>query len=250
MSVRIGHISGVPVRIHATCAIVFFVISYTIGIGFIAETDPALSPVAALAVGAAAAALLLGCLVLHELGHVVVARRFGVTTRTIDLFLLGGESKLDHEPDCWRQELGISVAGPLVSLALAPIFWLCFLNSAPGSLPSAVAFYLAYANALIGVANLLPGYPLDGGRALYAALWGGLKSRANAMRISALAGQSLGLASAVCGAVSLFGSVFSGVMLILVGWYIFNAAAGAWEERRPCIVPAPDLREGGMPARG
>jgi Zn-dependent protease len=252
MSVRVGRLSGVPVQIHVTWVIIFLLISYTIGFGFLSQADPSLSPAAAFGCGAVAALLLFACLLLHELGHVFAARRYGIRIGAISFFLLGGEAKLSRDPGTPREELAISVAGPAVSLALSPVFGFSYLFSEPGSMPAAIAFYLAFANGLVGAANLLPGYPLDGGRAVYAIVWAVLKDRARAIRAAAFSGQCLGLILAGSGVLTLFGSISSGIILVVLGWYVFDSAATAWEAHKP--APSGELQpaslEGRTPARG
>lgn len=227
MSFRVARVSGVPVRVHITSVVAFGALSYAIGFGFISQADSSLASAYALLGGAVTSVLLFSCLLLHEYGHVWCARRFGIEARSVDLFILGGEAKLTCAASDWRQELAIALSGPAISAVLAGLFAAVLLVVEPGSVVSIVAFYLALANALIAAANLAPAYPLDGGRVLHSVLWGLLRERGKSARISALLGEGMGLAAAGYGAFVVLASGLDGLWLILLGWYVFDAAARA-----------------------
>ncbi len=225
MSFRVAVMSGVPVRVHVSSAITFVVLSYVIGFGFVGHVDASLSPVSALLLGAAAALLLFASLIVHEYGHVLCARRFGVEARSVDLHFLGGEAKLTCDAASWRQEFCIALSGPLASLILALVLGLAVRALEPGSALSIITFYLAFANAVLAAANLVPAYPLDGGRIAHAALWGLLGDRLKSARFTAVLGQGIGLAAAVGGSYLLFTAGIDGVLLVALGWYLYNTAA-------------------------
>lgn len=221
-----------PIRVHITWVVTFLLLSYAIGVGFIAQADSSLSTIAAILDGALASFLLFACLLFHEYGHVVCARQFGIEASSVDLFLLGGEAKLTCDAREWREELSIALAGPAVSLVLAGAFAAIFYALEPGATASIIAFYVAFANAVLAVANLAPAYPLDGGRALHAALWGLLREKRRSVRIAATIGEGLGLAAAGYGALVVVTSGMSGLWPILFGWYIFDAASRARADER------------------
>ncbi len=251
MSFRVAHVSGVPVRVHVSSAITFLLLSYLIGIGFIAQADPSLSTLAALSGGAGAALLLFGSLLLHEYGHVICARRFGIEARSVNLFLLGGEAKLTCGAAGWGQELAVAMAGPAVSVlltaALAGVTWVL----EPGSTASIIMFYLAFANGILAAANLLPAYPLDGGRAMHAVLWAVSHDRLRSAKLTALVGEIFGLAAAAYGAYLLLGGGLDGLWAIAIGWYLFNAALQSRADEEgysrfgsPVLPPTARHREG------
>lgn len=225
MSFRVAQVSGVPIRIHLSWVVTFLLLSYTVGLGFIAQADSALSKPAAILVGAVAVLLLFACLLLHECGHCLCARRYGIGACCVSLSLMGGESKLTCDARGFREETSIALAGPAVSAILAGLFILAFRVLEPESPASIVAFYLAFANAVLAVANLVPAYPLDGGRVLHAALWGLFGDAHRSSRAAAVVGEGLGLAAAGYGAFVLLTSGISGIWPIVLGWYVFDAAS-------------------------
>lgn len=232
MSVRIGRVMGVPIELHAGCIIALIVLSCSIGMGFIGKVHEGMSAPYAILAGGVAAVLLFACLVAHEFAHVIAARRCGIGTGAVSLFLFGGAAHLSRDPDEWRHELGISIAGPLVSLGLAALLLAGYFLTDRLTLTSTLIFYLAFANGVLGVANLLPGYPLDGGRVLKAVLWRVLNSRRAATRVATIMGQCIGLGIAACGVVSLLGRDLGGLWLVGLGWFVADAAARAWEQEQ------------------
>ena len=244
MSFRVAQVSGVSVRIHLTSAVTFILLSYAIGIGFIGRIDSSLPTAVALLGGATTAFILFACILLHECGHVACARRLGVEARSVDLYLLGGEARLTSDTESWRGELLIALSGPAASLLLAGVFFLALQAMEPGSTASIITFYLAFANAVMAAANLVPAYPLDGGRVLHAVIWGVLDDRRVSARVAAFMGEALGFLMAGYGAFLLLTEGAIGLWSIALGWYVFNAATRSLEEdywharaSRPRAVP-------------
>lgn len=232
MTVRVGRVMGVPVEIHATWVIIFLLLSYFIGFGFLAQIHEDLSALASLAAGAIVALSLFACLIVHEFAHVGVAQRYGIRTRSVSLFLFGGSAELSRDPDTWRQELAVALAGPAASLAMAALFLLASMVLTAESILSTMVFYLAFANALLAAVNLIPSYPLDGGRALKAVIWCLFRNRTKATHLVTIAGQCTGIGAAACGAWLLFHSDTTGLWLLAVGWYLADSAARAWEREQ------------------
>ena len=233
MTVRLGRVFDIPVEIHASWIVIFLLLSYAVGMGYVAHLHPNLTTIQALGAGILGALALFTCLFMHELAHAVVARAFGLATRSITFFLLGGVARLKQEPGTWSQELAIALAGPATSFALAVFFASVWLILPPGTVWATVAFYLAFSNALLGAVNLLPGFPLDGGRVLRSVLWRALNNRLSATRVATIAGRAVGLGVVGLGAamVLLMGDP-SGIWLIVIGWFVNGAAAGSWEQER------------------
>lgn len=232
MSIKVGRVLGVPIEIHATCIIALIILSCSIGLGFIARVHEDIAATTALMAGGVAAMLLFVCLLAHEFAHAAVARQYGINTGSVSLFILGGSAQLAHDPDDWREELAISLAGPAVSIGLAGCLLAVYFLLDSVSLLSTLLFYLAFANAVLGFANLLPGYPLDGGRVLKAILWRILRNRHAATRVATIAGECIGLGIAAWGVVNLLGRSVDGLWLLGVGWYLADAAARAWEQEQ------------------
>jgi Zn-dependent protease len=176
--------------------------------------------------------LLLGLSILvHELSHSVVALRFGLPVRRMTLYLLGGVSIIDREPETPRRELAISAAGPILSLVLAVVAWFVYRALEPHTIPWLLAGEVAIANALVGLFNLLPGLPLDGGRMLRAAVWAVTKRPATATVVAAHVGRGLALvvvgiplfASLAWGAASLANILWSA----LIAAFMWSGATSA-----------------------
>jgi Zn-dependent protease len=170
------------------------------------------------------AALFFASVLAHELSHALVARRFGVTVRDITLFVFGGAATLEGDARTPRQEALIAVAGPLCSLLLGGAFYL--LGVAVGQEQvAAVVGWLAFINVTLGLFNMIPGFPMDGGRLLRALLWKVRGDQLAATRNAATVGRGFGYLLIGVGAYIAFeGEVFSGIWLALIGWFISSAA--------------------------
>ena len=225
---RLGRIAGVEIGVHWTVLGIAWLLVY----GLYGSVLPAAAPgYPALVYGAwsvLAALLFLASLLGHELAHVLVARRFGVTARRITLWLLGGVSELDSEAPTPRAEAFIAGAGPLSSLVFGGVGVGAAVGMAAvgGPRVAVVALtWLAGVNVLLGVFNLLPGAPLDGGRVLRAALWRIRGDRNRAQIAADWAGVGLGLALGALGLAELvFAGGYGGPWLVLLGWFLITAA--------------------------
>lgn len=208
-SLNIGRLFGIPIRVHYTLFILLGLLLLFSG------------SASGGAYGLLIAALLFGSVLVHELGHALVARRYGVGTREIVLLPIGGAAMLSDEPSRPVHELLIALAGPLVSLGLAVGAWLIHL-----ALPLALLSDLVVINLMLGLFNLVPAFPLDGGRMLRAGLavrMGGLR----ATRVAARVGRLIAVGFVVVG------FVYGYVMLAFVGAFVFIAATA--EERNGLI---------------
>ncbi len=183
--------------------------------------------------------LFLGSLLAHELGHALTARQFGIATQSITLHGLGGVAKIKGEPRTAKQEFLVAIAGPAVSFFLAGAFHLVAAVSANATMPImlVVAFlYLSYANLVLGVFNMLPGLPLDGGRILRAAVWHFKKDRNQATLVAARGGEILGLVFYGLAFMRfLSGDLFGAIFTAFMGWFLRRAAGG---ERRAAQAQA------------
>ena len=141
--------------------------------------------------GIVAAMLLFGSVLVHELAHSIVAGARGLRVNSITLFIFGGVSSITREPASSKDEFLIAVVGPLTSFLLAVIFWLLGQAAPSGSGVTAIAGYLAFANLLLGVFNIVPGFPLDGGRVLRSIIWAYTRNMSGATRIASYIGQTI-----------------------------------------------------------
>ncbi len=231
--IELFRILGIPIRIDFSWLIIFALISWSLASGYFPQVLPELSAAAYWAQGLAAALLLFVSVLLHELSHAVVARAHGVGVGGITLHVFGGVSQMESEPPSARAEFQIAVVGPLTSFVIAGVCWALLRLLAGPPWAEAVIGYLAAVNLIVGVFNLVPGFPLDGGRILRAALWawqGGLQW---ATRVASSVGSGFAFLLMAFGVVRIFGGeVLGGMWLILLGIFLHQAARSSWELSR------------------
>ena len=225
-------IAGIQVRVDPSWFLVFLLIWWSLSAGYFPRTQPEASAAQTWAAGLLAALLFFLSLLLHELSHSIVARRSGHAVRSITLFLFGGVAEMTSEPEDPGTELRIAVAGPLASFALALFFWVAgrLLPETTPDLLLGVTSYLAWINLALGTFNLLPGFPLDGGRMLRALLWWRTGSLRRASRVATQAGKGLGLGLALLGGIQIFsGALVGGIWLVLIGLFARGLAETSYQ---------------------
>jgi len=239
---QIGRMFGIPIHVHASWLFVFFFMTWSLATGYLPDTLPGLSEPRYWAMGGVAALLLFASVLLHELGHSLVALRYRIPIGQITLFIFGGVAQMRKEPPHPRAEFLIAIAGPLVSFVLAGISLgsVAVLESFPAE-PSlhglmALGTLLGMVNTQLGLFNLLPGFPLDGGRALRAGLWAWSKDYYRATSQAALVGLLFGVTFGLFGALLVVGALSgttssalasSGGWIVLLGAFLFTAARGS-----------------------
>ncbi|HTX69146.1 MAG TPA: site-2 protease family protein [Thermoleophilia bacterium] len=223
--IRIGRLFGIEVAVHPSWFIVLAFFAYTLATGFFPRVYPAWSPVSAWTVALIATLLLFVSVLAHEFGHSLVALRQGIPVRGITLFILGGVAQLGREPDTPGHEAWMAIAGPLVSAAIGGLTLAgAFLLSGPQQVVAVLA-YLGVANLALLAFNLIPGFPLDGGRVLRALLWRITHDVVRATRLAAAVGQVFAVAFMVLGVAEiLYTGSIGGIWLVLVGWLMIGAA--------------------------
>ncbi|MGZ4727227.1 MAG: site-2 protease family protein [Acidimicrobiales bacterium] len=225
-SLRLGRIAGIPVGVNWSVIIIAALIGWTLAASVLPEMAPGSSTVAYWAVGATAALLFFASLLTHELAHALVGRRKGVPVVSITLWLLGGVSQFQSEPASSDAELRIALAGPLTSLGLALGFGALSAVGSALQLPELISgalFWLCAINLMLGLFNLVPAYPLDGGRVLRAAVWTHDGDRLAATRTAARVGHVLAWALIALGLLLALVNLVSGLWLVLIGWFLDNA---------------------------
>jgi len=226
--IRLGSIFGFEIRIDYSWFVIAFLILWSFSAGVFPERYPGQSPATYLAMGTVGAALFFASLLAHELSHSVVARARGVDVESITLFVFGGMAKTSREAETPRDELAIAGVGPLSSLAIAVLFGFVWQVGDRLGLPVAVtgvARYLAMLNVLLAGFNLLPGFPLDGGRLFRAVVWRVTGDMTRATRWASAGGKTLGYALIAMGALqALGGVVVGGLWLVFIGWFLRTAA--------------------------
>ncbi|GBD10785.1 Putative zinc metalloprotease Rip3 [bacterium HR23] len=243
--VRIGRLFGIPIEVHISWLFIFLLVVVSLAQVFGARELfgvrlPRWSGAERWGLAIATTALFFASVLAHELAHSLVALRRGIPVKGITLFVFGGVSQIAREAATPGVELVMAVVGPLVSLVLGGVFWALarlFADMQPHLF--AITAYLAFANVLLGVFNLIPGFPLDGGRVLRAILWAVTRSYQRATSIAAGVGQGIGVLFIIGGIVeALFvpAAFLSGIWIALIGWFLQGAAASSYRQLR--------LREG------
>jgi Zn-dependent protease/CBS domain-containing protein len=231
-AVRVARVFGIPVFVHASWLVVFVLVAWTLATGYFPEHHPHLSTFAYWARGVVTSLLFFLSILLHELGHSVVALRQGIPIRSITLFIFGGVARLARDPEDGRTELKIAAAGPVVSLGLAGLFQAASTMEALGGAMQGVAGYLAQTNFAVALFNLVPAFPLDGGRLLRGVLWRPA-GKGRATRAAARAGIVFAYFLMGAGALILLrGESVAGVWCLLIGWFLRAASNGAYRDVR------------------
>jgi Zn-dependent protease len=222
---RLGRIAGIPIGLNWSWAVVFVLFVWSLASAVFPSTNPGLGTATYVAMGVAAVLLFFGSLLLHELGHALQARRDGVQIEGITLWLFGGVARFRGMFPNAGAEFRIAIAGPLVTAVLAGIFLALAALTHFQPAVDAVVAWLGYVNLLLFGFNLLPAFPLDGGRVLRAALWRIKGDFAWATRIATGFGRGIGGLMIVAGLITLFAySAFSGLWLAMIGWFVLGAA--------------------------
>lgn len=228
----LGRIAGIQIRLDWTWLIIFLLITVSLAIGYYPFIVPGLSTGLYWALGVVSSLLLFGSVLGHELAHSLVARRQGLSVASITLFVFGGVSEIQEEPKTPAAEFSLAVVGPLTSLVLGGLFLGAFQLLLPGLDPvAAVIQYLAIINLALGAFNLIPGFPLDGGRVLRSILWGATGNLRRATRIATWVGQGFAFLLIFAGIALLFSGAFlTGIWLAFIGWFLNNAATASYRE--------------------
>lgn len=226
---RIGKILGIPIYLHSTWIIIFAGITYQLAMQFEVE-HPRWSATQHWAVGFLTSVLFFGSLLFHELGHSVVAQHYKIRVLSITLFLFGGVASIERDPPKAIQEFNIAIAGPLASGLLTACFFglerILPTNQTVGSL----AGWLWRTNGMLAVFNLLPGFPLDGGRIFRAIIWGIKKNFSQATRIAGATGRFIAYAMILLGGYLVFKGltmpnlIVTGLWTAFIGFFLLNAA--------------------------
>ncbi len=221
-NLSLGRLAGVDIGMNWSVLVIALLITVSAAGGLLPAAVPGLSGAAYLTGGILAAAALLGSILLHELGHAVVARRHGVGVQSITLWAFGGIAQLEGEAETPRAEAEIAGVGPAISLVLGGI--LVGVASLLTGLPAAVVGWAGLINVVLAVFNLIPGAPLDGGRLLHAWLWSRHGNKARATATAGKAGRWVGTGLMGLGAVELFIGGLGGLWTVFIGWFLRNAA--------------------------
>ncbi|MDH3752833.1 MAG: site-2 protease family protein [Acidimicrobiia bacterium] len=224
---RLGTISGIPVGLHWGLLVIAWLQAASLAGSLLPAASPGLGSGAYWAAALTGVVLFFASILAHELGHSLVAQREGIRVRSITLWFLGGVAELDRQADRPRAELKIALAGPAVSLVLA----LGFLAAAVGlealvgsTLVGTVLAWLAFANGVLAVFNMIPAAPLDGGRVLAAVLWARSGDVSRARSIASRSGRGFGAVLMAGGLLLVFNGLPGGITIVILGWFLRTAA--------------------------
>ena len=227
---RLGRLAGIDVLIHWSWFLIFFLLTWTLAQGLFLNDYPHWAQATAWLAGALTSLLLFGSVLLHEWAHAMMARRQGIAVRSITLFIFGGVSSLTEEPKHPGEEFLIAGVGPATSFLLAGLFGLVGL-AFRGTAVGTASLYLAFINVLLGAFNLLPGFPLDGGRLLRSIAWARKRSLPQATRMAALTGVGLAFVLMAGGAVAfVLGAFLTGIWFVVIGWFLRSQADAALQQ--------------------
>ena len=234
--IPIGKAFGISLRLHYSWFLIFALVTWALAGSYFPSTYPTWSLSVRIAAGLITSVLFFGSVLAHELMHSIVSQRQGVPVQSITLFFLGGVSQISSEPKQPKDEFRMAIIGPLSSLIIGGIFFgiyfgLRHVDTFAVQFITAIAFWLGYINVFLGVFNLIPGFPLDGGRVLRSLIWwrsGNLKS---ATRIASTIGRAVGFILIFGGIWFIFtGNWINGILLALIGWFLESAAVGSYQQ--------------------
>jgi Zn-dependent protease len=234
--IPIGKLFGISLRLHYSWFFIFALITWALAANYFPSTQPTWSLSMKIGAGLITSFLFFGSVLFHELMHSLVALREGIQIQSITLFILGGVSQMTGEPKTARDEFRMAIAGPVSSLVLGGIFLGIYFalrsnTAVAAQFVAAISFYLGFINILLGAFNLIPGFPLDGGRVLRSLLWWRGKNLQSATKIASNVGRAFGFLFIFGGIWLIFsGYFFDGIWLALIGWFLESAAVGSYRQ--------------------
>jgi len=230
-SISLGRFLGIPIGLDFSWFLVFALVTWSLGSSYFPEQYPGWGTGLYWAIGLATSLLFFVSVLLHELGHSVIALRNGIPVRSITLFIFGGVAQIGREPGSPGVEFRVAIAGPIVSFALAGLFGVLGWVGASVAPFAALATYLAYINGTLGLFNLIPGFPLDGGRVFRAILWRVTRSFRRATEIAAVAGHFFAWLFIFWGVWQALGGNFvGGLWIAFIGWFLESAATASVQQ--------------------
>jgi Zn-dependent protease/predicted transcriptional regulator len=233
--IPIGKAFGISLRLHYSWFIIFALITWALTASYFPSVYPAWSLGTRIAAGIITSLLFFGSVLAHELMHSIVAQHQGLPVQSITLFIFGGVSQIAREPKMAKDELRMAIAGPLASLVIGGIFWGIWFwlrgQGSTGEFAGAIAYWLGLINVFLAGFNLIPGFPLDGGRVLRSILWGRSQNLRSATKTASNVGRAVGYLFIFVGIFLVFqGSWFNGLWLAFIGWFLENAAIGSYRQ--------------------
>jgi len=231
-TIPLGRILGIPIRLDYSWFLIFVLLTWSLAVGYYPAEFKNLPASHYWIMAALTTIMLFVSVLLHELGHSVVAMHYKVPVRSITLFIFGGVSLIGAEPPSPSAGFWISIAGPIVSFALAGIFRQLYPLLAGFTQVLAIVKYLAYINVALGVFNLIPGFPLDGGGVFRSIVWGFTHSMRRATIIASTVGRFIAYLFIFLGVLQMFeGNFMNGLWIAFIGWFLESAARGMIQQQ-------------------
>jgi Zn-dependent protease/predicted transcriptional regulator len=232
-NVRIGRIFGIPIELHVSWFLIFGLLTWSLATGYFPNEYPNLSENSYWMIGVVTSVLFFSSVLLHELGHAYIAIRNQVPVTRINLFIFGGVAQIESEPKSASSEFQIAAAGPLVSLTLAGLFGGLWLLDRSMPILAAPSAYLFRINIILMLFNLIPGFPLDGGRIFRAAIWKITGSYFQSTKVASSVGQLIGYGFIGLGVFFMFtGQSMNGLWMAFIGWFLQGAAASGYQQAK------------------
>jgi len=224
----VARIAGIDIEIHPSWLLILGFVAWSLSDAFFPDHYESWSTFAYWAVGISSAVLLFVTVLIHEMAHALVARHRGLPVPRITLFIFGGMSHMSRQPATAGEEFQIAAAGPATSILIALVSaGLGFAFREMSEKAEAILFYLAFVNLALGIFNILPGFPLDGGRVLRSIAWKRSGSFRQATRVASSVGEMFGYGLIVAGFfILLAGGLLDGLWLAFIGWFLLGAARG------------------------
>ena len=233
---KLGRIFGIEIGLHYSWFLIALLITFSLASQF-GETNPQWGPGMIWATAILTALFFFAALVAHEMSHALTARRFGIGTRAITLFALGGVAQIESEPKEARTEFWVGIIGPITSAIIGVVcLAIAFVSGWTGSqLPNrpvvAMLVWLGYINLMLAIFNLIPGYPLDGGRILRSLIWWKTKDVVRATRLASRVGQFIAICFIALGIIRFFtGAGFPGLWIAFIGWFLLQASQASYAQ--------------------
>ncbi|MDN5846638.1 MAG: site-2 protease family protein [Candidatus Nitrosocosmicus sp.] len=246
MSLQVAKIKQIPIKLHFSLILIFLLIAWTLAYSFMPRYAPELNQVQHWIMSIIGTVILFLSVLIHELSHSIVARSYGIRVKQIMLFIFGGVSDIEEEPKEFKKEFKMAMAGPAISLALSAIFgvfwWVITVVAEPSSTPvsfssandssatalimaNGIFYYSSILNLILGIFNLIPAFPMDGGRILRSLLFRRNKNYDKSTRIAVRIGVIMSYVFFGFGILTILSGAFvSGLWIILIGWFLQNGA--------------------------
>lgn len=224
-NITIGEVWGIPIRINPSLFLILIFLTWSLAETLLPAAYPEMSLTGRWLTGLLTALLFFASILFHEMAHAWLALRNGIPVQSITLYIFGGIAQIGGKPKTARAEFAVAAVGPASSIFLAGFFYLLSQAVGDRGYLGAATGWLSYINLALAVFNLLPGYPLDGGRILESIVWGVTGKQATGVRVAGTAGQIIAYGLMIWGAYNIFrGDVFGGIWSILIGFVLHNAA--------------------------